>query len=243
MNQFTLWKPQSFPPFLEDSEAHVWRVGLPLTLSFLASLKSYLSEAELERLGSLVSEKDKQGFISSRGLLRFLLGGYLGCMPQEVMLSAGPHGKPLVLGSAISCNLSHSGEYLLYAFAKHCAVGVDCEQIRIISNPSKFMRAHFSDQERRSIMTRPIPEQPEAFFRLWTHKEAYLKALGKGFSFPIDEDMHSVVPLQAAVLLAANNEYSSQWYLENIPLDKGYCAAIVLEHPRILLLYDLQIIF
>lgn len=184
----------------------------------------------------------KEQFIASRGVLRFLLGGYLQTIPQEVPLSQGLHGKPFVPASNLSFNLSHSGDYILYICARQCAVGVDIEQMRPGLVFHKLMRSHFSEQERLSITSLPQDQQEQAFFRLWTRKEAYLKALGTGFSFPLPITAISVIPkegLQASPTQL--EELPSHWYIKDIFVDTGYSSSIALEHPRTLQFYDVEL--
>ncbi len=233
---------------LDSTSAHIWRIHLPLSESALIKLESYLSSDELKRMQNLSFTKDKQNFVASRGILRFLLGNYISCEPDEVTFSYGKHGKPYVSASDISFNVSHSGEYILYAFTKNAAVGIDIEKIRDDSTVKKAIRT-FSEHEQKALASLPHHEQKVAFFRLWTRKEAYLKAIATGLSYPLALVEVTCLPTEKAALLRIEDQYNiKQWHLEDIPLntlyfDTLYCAAVALEHSRTLIFWDVVLPF
>ena len=96
-------------------------------------------------------------------------------------------GKPrLVSPGRLEFNLSHSGDHALLAVSRERPVGVDIEVVRPIRERDSIVSRYFTDAERISFDAVPPPLRDDHFFRLWTRKEAFLKALGVGLSGGLD---------------------------------------------------------
>lgn len=233
-----VWHKRSSPEKLSTKTGHLWRVQTPLPDTFYSQLKSVLSLEEQKRAAAFLQEKERILFISSRGVLRFLLGQYLERAPHELLFSYGAHGKPFIAESSISFNVSHTGSYILLLFAKRHAVGVDIEQIKTGLPFDRIMNRYFSEQERLAIKAFPQDEQLKAFFQLWTRKEAYLKALGTGLSHPIPSTDLSSSLFSFKKPLRIDN---SNFYCIDIPLFTNYVATVVLSKIDTLGYYDFSI--
>jgi 4'-phosphopantetheinyl transferase len=141
-----------------------------------------LSDEERARASRFVFERDRTRFVFGRAMLRTILGSALGipgaCVPLEVSTS----GKPEIHGcDGSSFNLSHSGIYVAVALTRGRQVGIDIEVHRPNCDFRWIAREYFCPAERAHLEA--CPAQAEAlFFRYWTLKEAYLKAVGSGLS-------------------------------------------------------------
>lgn len=123
---------------------------------------------------------DRARFAGVRGLLRLLLGDYLGCPPRAVALVAGRDGKPAEAGGTVAFNLSHSGRLVVLAFAAGGEVGVDVERIRPLPEAAAIAAVCFPPDDRAGLDACPPGRREPEFFRLWTRHEALLKAAGGG---------------------------------------------------------------
>ena len=181
MNELIHW---SAPPELlelPDGQVHVWRASLDLDSSWLAELRTTLAPAEIERANRYVFESDRLRYEAGRGILRRLLSKYRNCPPAALEIQTNPFGKPVIDGD-ICFNLSHSGPLAVYVFARNAGVGIDLEQIRTDGECGEIARRYFTGAELEELEATPKEIQSEAFFRGWTRKEAYVKALGQGLS-------------------------------------------------------------
>ena len=168
---------------LADREVELWVVPLPLPATVVAALAATMSFDEWERAGRLIAPDKRQQFIASRGVLRALLGAYLGVPPSEVTLTRQAHGKPALPAEAgLSFNLSHTDGLLLVAVAAGLEVGVDVERIRPVESASTLAARYFSARERASMADGPV-----GFLRLWTCRESAVKAFGTGISAGWDD--------------------------------------------------------
>ena len=163
---------------------HVWRADLD---SVAARPSEHLHDDELERAKKFRDPLHGARFAAGRSALRLLLAAYTQGSPRDFEFDVGPHGKPILRGDAdMHFNVSHSAELLLVALNRTGPVGVDCECHREVSDRDQLARRAFSSREFGDLQALPEAERSAAFYRGWTRKEAFLKALGTGIAQGLD---------------------------------------------------------
>ncbi|WP_338247669.1 4'-phosphopantetheinyl transferase family protein [Dictyobacter halimunensis] len=235
-----LWRSPPALPHLSARTVHLWYAVLEQPKSVVEQLYQTLSTEERARARRFYFEHDRQHFIVGRGVLRDVLGRYIGLDAQQLHFCYGAHGKPALLqlraNDILNFNVSHSHGIALYAVALNRELGVDVEHMRHLADAEQIADNFFSLSERkalRSLMTQD--QRTEAFFSCWTRKEAYVKALGNGLSQPLDQFDVSLLPGEAAELLAVQGKPAEvqRWKLQNISLPSSfarqYKAALVVE--------------
>ena len=112
------------------------------------------------------------------------LSQYLGKEPVELKFDYSSRGKPALTKHAgekmLHFNLAHSDELMLLAVTRVCAVGIDVERLRPLADAEDIAERFFSARESMQLKTLPKASKLAAFFKLWTRKEAWLKATGAG---------------------------------------------------------------
>jgi 4'-phosphopantetheinyl transferase len=223
----------------------VWRAMLDPSLSRVASLEQTLAADERTRAGQFHFQKDRTRFIVARGLLRAILGRYLGRDPRALRFCSNPYGKPSLApesgGDApLSFNVTHAGALALYAVTRNRAIGIDLEDIRVDVECDSIAEHFFSPLERRMLHVVPPALRLEAFFRCWTRKEAYIKARGMGVSLALDQFDVSVSPGEPAALreIREEGQDSSRWSLHDLQVGEGYVAALAVEGDSKLLFWE-----
>jgi len=193
----TTWTVAATPPELPPGHVHVWRARLQGRRDRIA-LWGCLDDEERRRAQAFFRPEHGERFASARGLLRRLVAAYTGLLPREVRFTAGTYGKPELLTPPVplAFNLSHSKDFALVAFARSGRLGVDVEQVRTLSDALSLAERNFAADEVQWLSSTPPEQQPEVFFRIWTRKEAVLKAVGAGLW--IDLHGFSVVPVKGA---------------------------------------------
>src|SRR4051812_16475273 len=93
------WPIRIEPVVLEPDDAHLWRVSLTASDQSVQAFAETLSADERQRADSFRFEKLRRRFIIGRGVLRALLGQYLGRAPGNLAFDYGPNGKPSIVGS------------------------------------------------------------------------------------------------------------------------------------------------
>ena len=220
---------------LRDDEVHVWRASLVQGASRFEEFRRRLSEDEHARANRFHFQKDREHFIVARGLLRTILGWYLGREPNALRFYYSGYGKPALVETegldALRFNLSHSGRFALVAVTRGREVGVDIELIRPDFVDEHIAENFFSPFEVASLRALPADLQLEAFFTCWTRKESYIKARGEGLSLALDGFDVTLTPGEPARLLRTRHDSreSSRWSLQQLNPCPGYVAALAVE--------------
>ncbi|MEG5162036.1 4'-phosphopantetheinyl transferase superfamily protein [Microcoleus sp. AT3-A2] len=227
--------PWNSPPLdltLDMGEIHVWRVSLAQTESCLQSLQQTLSADERTKADRFRFPKDRSQFIVSRGALRAILSRYLNISSHILRFEYNPYGKPSLIvaqgGNTLRFNLSHSGNMAVIAITKNRDIGVDIESINPNFPCLEIAEKFFSPLEHSVLLLLPEHLQPRAFFTCWTRKEAYIKAVGKGLSIPLNQFDVSLGPGEPAALLNVedNPEEASRWSLMELIPSSDMVAAV-----------------
>lgn len=220
---------------LNLNEIQVWSQNLEGAPDEVESFRSLLKPDELERAGRYQFDTNRNEYIVSRGTLRRLLGSYLDVSPLELRFVYSEFGRPGLVGEvmsdALDFNIAHSGGVALLTFARGCRIGVDVEKVRRDFATSEIAERFFSAAERTALRELPKEQRHEAFFRCWTRKEAFVKALGEGLSHPLDQFDVSLAPGEPAALLATrpDAEEARRWVLWDVPVPGDYAAALATE--------------
>ena len=196
----------------------------------LAAKHSLLTSHERARAARFRRDADRAAYIIMRATLRERLAGWLGVTAMEVPLTEAAQGKPVLAmrEPRWEFNVSHSGEAGLIAFAWDRAVGVDVEAHRANFDSPELGRSYFSSGECAALDRAPASERLRWFFTLWTRKEAFLKATGRGLSFPLDQFSVTAPPYEPPRLIEIEGETDSErcWRLWNIDVGPGFSATL-----------------
>ncbi len=219
---------------LAPDEVHVWTASRDAPEGRVAELRDLLDDGERRRADRFAFERDRRQFAVGRGLLRTILGDYLGLEPRRLRFVANAHGKPELVpeqGRGLRFNLAHSGTWVLYALALDRAIGVDIEKIRPDFGGDAIAGRFFAPAEVAALRALPAESQALAFFHGWARKEAFIKAKGKGLALPLDSFEVALDPAAPAALLATHPDpaEAARWSLVELPTEPGFVAAACVE--------------
>jgi 4'-phosphopantetheinyl transferase len=215
---------------LGPGEVHLWQGPRTVAPAELVELTRMVSVRERERGDRFRFAADRDRFLVGRAKLRWLLGRYLDVDPAAVQLAEGEHGKPYLPDASragLEFNLSHSADVVVVAVARHRWVGVDVEQVRTDLDVDGLAKRLFSAAERSLLDRTPSQQRYEAFFTLWTRKEALLKAAGTGFAIPA-EHVEAVPGRPARVF---TDDLPTTWSVGGFATQPGYRAAVAVSPP------------
>jgi len=220
-------------------EVHIWAASLLDHNKDIDYLKSTLSQDEQQRTSHFKFSKDQNNYIITRGILRCLLSTYLEKPPQSVEFVYGLWGKPCLLEKKVPLHfsVSHSGNYALYAFICQYEVGIDIEYIDKDFEIEDILPTILSPTEQNLWYSVPLEERLQTFFSLWTCKEAYLKAFGKGW-------LENKTPL-SLVNIALSGKNSKAYppsnsvtaYPYTFGCIPGYACALFVKGPSLPVIY------
>jgi len=213
-------------------EVQIWGIWLTASDAALAYYRSTLSLHESQNAEKFRFPKLKRCYTLSRGGLRILLAHYLGCPPNVIRLINGPNGKPELRDSSpIRFNVSHSGQMALYAFTLGCELGIDVEELRELDDLESIALRFFSTGEVSELLSLNPEERGFAFFRCWTRKEAYVKAIGDGLAIPLNRFRVTLLPGAPARFVQIDGEMgtASDWTLQHLEPAPGYVGALAYQ--------------
>ena len=219
---------------LSEGDIHLWYSPLDLPASSLGRLETTLNEDERQRAEHFCSERERSRFVAARGLLRRILGDYVGVEPSELQFSYGRQGKPSLTerfgGNRIQFNLAHSSGYVIYAVTLSSKVGVDLERIAPVAGLEQLVSRFFSDREKKTFDALAGSEKQAAFFKIWTAKEACLKASGEGLAHLDKIDvLLDQNKFQCSLKMNSKMWEDSHWSLEQLRPASNFMAAVVAE--------------
>jgi 4'-phosphopantetheinyl transferase len=196
-----------------NSDIHIWQIDLTLPAD-----DSSLSPEERTRAERVIIQEKRRQFVAARYGLRAILSRYVGIPPQDLIFAYHTHGKPFLVGNAtIEFNLAHSGDLALVAVARQ-PVGVDLEQIHPLPSMAQMAQIAFTPEELRALYDLPPQRRLCAFYRIWTRKEALMKAQGDGFRRARNFNVPVTHPQQTIEL--------DGWAVYDIPHLPGFIAAV-----------------
>ena len=219
---------------LPAKAVHVWRVTLDSKATRLRRLEQHLSADERARAARFYFEGDRRYFIAARGLFREIVSLYLNTVPHQLSFAYGAHGKPFLAQEGYSnlrLNVSHSSGTALVAVTQGREVGVDIEHISQDVPVEKLAETVFSVPEKHSLTHLDGKTRRKAFFRLWTRKEAYIKADGRGVSLPLERIDVSSSEDRVATLDEAAGTWRTceRWMLQTFGAGQDHAAALAAE--------------
>ena len=162
-------------------EVQLWWASLEISEPETDRLRRVLASDELRRAERFRVAAAARRFIGARAALRMILGRATGAEPADVEFLFGEHGKPCLPGGAVLFNASDSGDYVVVALST-AEVGVDIEVVRTLRRHDRLARRVCTESELEMLAKAPREDREALLLRLWTCKEAALKAIGIGLS-------------------------------------------------------------
>ena len=209
----------------------VWVINLAQSTSTLQRLRQVLSPEERARADRFVRANSQSQFTVAHGALRHILGATLDADPRTLYFTEQSYGKPSLPGNPLRFNLSHAGDLALLAVGYGRELGVDVEPIRSLPDARSLAQRFFSPSENANLRNVGHANLPRAFFECWTRKEAFIKAIGQGLSYPLESFDVTFYPDPEARITTAP-EHHNRWSLHNLVPAPGYCGALVVEHTQ-----------
>ena len=226
------WEPRQKVPVLEPGTVHVVHFRLERSAEGVAALARHLDGEEEARAARFKREIHQRRFRVGRGQLRVLLGLYTGQSPRALQFRYNAHGKPALAepGDALNFNLSHSEDEAILAVWEGRALGVDIEhrdpRVRMESIAHRFFRP----EEAALLAGQDDVAKADAFYQLWTAKEALLKGVGGGLTLPLNQCAFSLdsVPL-GLTLHGLPTLAEERWQVYPLQVVEGYGAALAVS--------------
>ena len=184
-----------------------------------ATLTHLLGADERARADRFRFPRDRRRFVVRRARLRQVLAAWVGRAPEALTFTENSHGKPILVDGP-PFSLSHSADMMMLAIGD-AEVGCDLEWIDPALDWPPLAETFFTPAERAALAALPPEAARRAFFACWARKEAFVKALGLGLSYPLDA-FHVSVGGSAELLAGGDG-----WAMGVGPAMPGYATALV----------------
>lgn len=220
---------------IDDSSVHLWAFTIEPTELAAMEFRPFLSVDEQLRANHFRFAHLHNAYIICRGLVRLLLGRYLDTDPGTIEFDYQPKGKPVIANlRLLDFNLSHTAGMMLCGVTKACEIGVDIERLRPLCDIQELARRFFSVEEADELLSLPCEQLTSAFYRCWTRKEAYLKAVGEGLSAPLHSFRVTLRPMEEVrfIHIGGDTELAQSWRLSEVELGESYIATLAYSGPE-----------
>ena len=204
----------------------IWLGSLALDAENLASMHSLLDKHEQQRARSLNLQIFRDRYVATRGLLRTILASYLNTNPTSLQFAIGEYGKPTLCEQNLYFNLSHTADSLAIVTSDLEHIGIDIEQNTPRSSLQQLAERCFSSAEFSAWHRLPKTQQQLVFYQLWTQKEAFVKAVGRGIALGLDQ---CEVNISTSQFINVPPEYGfpKDWRIIQPSLQQNFCGAVV----------------
>lgn len=215
---------------LNFNEVHIWCTSLDEKYDY-TYLKNYLSESELNKVNRFKIKSDNINAIVRKALSKYLLSYYLKMPIQSITLKYSYYNKPEFSG--INFNSSHSKNKIVLAFSLNKNIGIDIEEIKYFEGMDQVAKSYFAKEEYEHYKYLNKSQRIYTFFRIWTSKEAFIKAIGNGFTYPIQNfiiNPFSGTRMTPIILKELSNQ---NWFNKRLQLFDSFASAIAFNGEEI----------
>jgi 4'-phosphopantetheinyl transferase len=210
---------------LANDQLQMWLLDMRcFTREHALQATAIMSSDEQERAQKFARGRDE--YIASRWLLRTCLARYGAQSAQQLQFQRTDKGKPYLMHGDVHFSLTHSGHWVLLAVGKVAVIGVDIEAAKPARDLIGIATHYYHPQELAHLQTLAGTRQHHYFYRLWTLKEAFFKALGTGISAGLEKAHFSLCEQRIAVALAPElATHSDAWQFHQWALaSDDFCA-------------------
>lgn len=205
----------------------IWVVRLDAPNVLTPKRLAWLDDSEHQRASRFYSSALADRWRVAHVALRDILGGVTAADPGELRFTQDVNGKPgLVTARRVAFNLSHSGDLALVAVTEGAAVGVDVERLSEVPEMEGVAASHFAREEQEALWGAPENLRLQIFFRIWTRKEAYVKATGVGIGPALSRFAVTADAKAPRLLYAYDTPRLEAWSLSTIDVPEPYIAAL-----------------
>jgi 4'-phosphopantetheinyl transferase len=221
-----LGRPQS----LEPGDVAVSIVALA-EIAFAPALE-LLNRAEIERVRRIACEDYRLQVVKARALLRTMLAAFTGAPPASFEFDEGNGTRPRLRENpwGLHFSVSHTAGWIAVAVAR-APIGIDIEQMVPDCAWQDIAETCFHPSEREALQGMPGRAAREAFFCIWTRKEAYVKAIGSALDTDPTGFSTAVAP-GSPVLAELPSAAVGAWYTRAVAAPSGLQAALAARHPQ-----------
>jgi len=176
---------------------HIWSARYSLLERYYPLLSTLISPEETQKAAGFKKPGDTRRYILRHGIVRVILGQYIHEDPEEIRFVKAKSGKPdLDSGGKfpdVRFSLSHTDEMVCLGITRNYEIGLDIVKTNPRTPFSEIEQYLFTPGERRWIERTILEQRSLQFFRIWSLKEALLKATGSDVTMMKEADVSGII--------------------------------------------------
>lgn len=203
---------------MKQAQLYVIKLGKEMTSRQKAMLLPLIPEEKRAQINKFYHWQDAQRTLLGYSMASYLLTSQFG-LPKKIRYNFDYYGKPTIAEKEIFFNISHAGEWIACGLSQK-TIGVDVEKVTPID--LTLAEHFFAQREVTDLFNLPAELRTEYFFKLWTLKESYIKAEGKGISIPLNSFWFRVFQEQIHFFPQSTED----WHYKLYDFDQDYKLAV-----------------
>lgn len=201
---------------------YAMKITKKIDIEAFQQLEKIISTDRRKKIKKYHFEEDKKRSIMAELLLRHSLKKDFGITREQVQFTKNSFGKPMLKNfEQIYFNLAHSGDWVVCGVSD-VPIGIDVEINKSID--LDIAKSFFTLDEYKDIVNQPKEKQIKYFYKLWTLKESYVKAEGKGLSIPLNSFSFCISP--DTIQMYEGNQLSKKYCFQVFNLDNFHIVAV-----------------
>jgi 4'-phosphopantetheinyl transferase len=213
---------------LKSDRIYIWLIDATKYISVLSQSFHILNNDEKKRHQLFFFQKEKDVFLCAHVGLRIILSRFLKCDPDEIIYEYNEYKKPSINNNHLHFNISHSKNMIAIAITNDVPVGIDieCKSLKVATDD--ISHRFFSALEYRSYKKVPKSQKINSFYKIWTQKEAYIKAVGKGLYLDLQNFDVEANPKKESKILSINkdSDQAKSWNLYSFVHEESFYSCV-----------------
>lgn len=215
---------------MSGQKFHLWQCDIVGSEDTYPVFWDILEPHERAHAESLSNLQSRLNYAEIHGRLRILLADVVNSSPKHLRILKAEYGKPYLIDyPELSFNLSHTGNKLIVVYAYHHNVGVDIETCKKRANLAGLVEKCFAEEEQNYWRQLPHSQQTQAFYRFWTRKEAFVKAVGRGIALGLNQCVINPNNRNRFIRIPKDYGKAEQWLIQDVEVGANICGALAVK--------------
>lgn len=208
----------------------IWHGNIDIKDAYYQNYWRVLDAAEQAHAEKIKNDLLRKRYVEVHGRLRNVLSETLNEPPEKINIKKAEYGKPYLADRPdLAFSLSHSASAMVIALGRNCRLGVDLEICKLRTGLSALVDKCFSKEEIEYWNKLSETQKTVEFYRFWTRKEAFVKAIGRGIALGLNQCVINPENPVEFLRVPAGCGQALLWHALDVDLGQGVCSAVVVD--------------
>ncbi len=212
---------------MKDQVIHLWQGDIVGDETKYPNFWDILDQNEQQHAQAISNRNLRLNYVETHARLRILLADVVNAKPEQLCILRTEQGKPYLADyPELAFNLSHTANKFVVAYAYDHELGVDIEACKPRANLAALVEKCLAEEEQKYWLQLPELQQTEAFYRFWTRKEAFVKAVGRGIALGLNQCVVDPENQNQFLRIPKGYGQTGDWLIQEIIMAAPFCGAI-----------------